>query len=361
MVTRKQLTSMSSSASQSSSNADLLLSTNKPQSVRDSATDESDDDETPASSCVSLFSFPSPTAVNAMVIQYFFSFVWLELVFYFLFALASATICKFVIPLNQRPIPYQIINDSLIKDFSLNNPYTPNKEVTIPDVTLGLIAIIGPIVALVVMSNTIGVTYNKTINSSQDGFEAEVVSSPPIGDTHKTMCMYFFTVGLSEFVTDGLKRYIGRLRPNFYSMCEFDEVSRQCMSTLSRIEQSRKSFPSGHSSLSFSSLCLVSFYALRQIRFYTLQNRKEAGIGRLSNLLSLALVTVFTVSPLLLASWVAASRIRDFWHHPSDVIAGIGIGSLSAIYGFGLWFPKSLKAVSREGGRRWAGDNDGYL
>lgn len=32
------------------------------------------------------------------------------------------------------------------------------------------------------------------------------------------------------------------------------------------------------------------------------------------------------ISPLLLAGWVALTRIRDYWHHPTDVMAGTALG-----------------------------------
>lgn len=32
------------------------------------------------------------------------------------------------------------------------------------------------------------------------------------------------------------------------------------------------------------------------------------------------------VSPLLLAGWVALTRISDYWHHPTDVMAGTTLG-----------------------------------
>jgi membrane-associated phospholipid phosphatase len=42
--------------------------------------------------------------------------------------------------------------------------------------------------------------------------------------------------------------------------------------------------------------------------------------------------------PLALAAWVAASRLVDNWHHPSDVLAGSAIGALSAVGSWALFY-----------------------
>ena len=48
------------------------------------------------------------------------------------------------------------------------------------------------------------------------------------------------------------------------------------------------------------------------------------------------------VAPLLFAVIVAASKVRDGWHHPVDVVAGAVIGSAFALMAYkmvyhGVW------------------------
>ncbi len=105
-------------------------------------------------------------------------------------------------------------------------------------------------------------------------------------------------MGISELVTQTIKYYVGRLRPNFYSMCGFDKESFDCTNGEMEME-ARMSFPSGHSSLSFcGAVCLVQFFIGR------------VGLGR--PMLSSAkrkMLTVLSFAPLLLSSWCATSRL----------------------------------------------------
>lgn len=88
----------------------------------------------------------------------------------------------------------------------------------------------------------------------------------------------------------------------------------------------RKSFPSGHTSLTFTSLTYLTLYLL------TLPPPPTA----LKKLTPIILTT-------LTSFWIASSRIVDHWHHPSDVVAGAFIGA--GMGGGGWW-------GFREGGRR---------
>jgi membrane-associated phospholipid phosphatase len=48
---------------------------------------------------------------------------------------------------------------------------------------------------------------------------------------------------------------------------------------------------------------------------------------------------LFVISglPLMLAIFIASSRVHDDMHHPADVVAGAIIGMSCAIFGHGLW------------------------
>jgi len=93
-------------------------------------------------------------------------------------------------------------------------------------------------------------------------------------------------------------------------MCEFTEELLKCTTlNLRLIEQSRKSFPSGHTSLTFSSYTILSLYILFHLKPKSASQR-IVSIG----------------VPIGIGCFVGASRIVDNWHHVSDVLGGAVIG-----------------------------------
>ena len=136
-----------------------------------------------------------------------------------------------------------------------------------------------------------------------------------------------FAIGLEELIVRTLKMYVGRLRPNFYSMCGFNKTTLQCMAPLSLQYEARQSFPSGHASLSFCSMGVLMWFGFGCL----------TSLFRDINHLKSKIVTLTAFSPLLYSTFVASSRIVDNWHHPSDVIAGAIIGFVSATISSYLW------------------------
>ena len=123
-------------------------------------------------------------------------------------------------PLNFRPVPYQLVGDYVIRDPSLDQAYG---SITIDDISLGIIGIAGPLAFFLVASNALFPRRSADYKC------------------HNALCSYFVGVGLSEGCTAFLKRYVGRLRPNFYAMCGWDDASLSCTETRAAvIEQARK-------------------------------------------------------------------------------------------------------------------------
>lgn len=148
----------------------------------------------------------------------------------------------------------------------------------------------------------------------------------------------FFLFGLltNASLTTLAKILIGRLRPNFLSMCgpKLDPyavlcdrlgkkylipgVDFECASNFRELDESRRSFPSGHSSSTFYTMIFLILYANK---FWT---KRELGL----------LVQLFQVVCFGLAVFVALSRILDNMHHVTDVLAGSVLGILVAIFTF---------------------------
>ncbi|XP_017106101.2 phospholipid phosphatase 1 [Drosophila bipectinata] len=140
--------------------------------------------------------------------------------------------------------------------------------------------------------------------------------------------------------TELAKHAVGRLRPHFFHACQprLDDgsscadvqnadlyveqfhCSNRDLSAL-QIRELHVSFPSAHSSLSFYSMFLLALYVDGAWR-------GRGGVRVLRHLLQFVL--------LMVALCVSLSRVADYWHHWSDVLAGALLGlayaTITAVY-----------------------------
>ncbi|KAG8840279.1 hypothetical protein FRB91_006342, partial [Serendipita sp. 411] len=100
------------------------------------------------------------------------------------------------------------------------------------------------------------------------------------------------------------------------------------------------SFPSGHSSMSFAGLTFLSLYLAGRFRLFTPHSSHGKHLY----------AYVLSVAPLLLASFVTSSRVSDFRHRGSDVLAGASLGILFAFIGYRYYYPW---LGSRDAGTPW--------
>lgn len=127
-------------------------------------------------------------------------------------------------------------------------------------------------------------------------------------------------IGLSEGTTQVLKLYVLRRRPNFYDLCQFDLSTKLCTAPFEKVLEAQMSFPSGHSSLSFCGMTFLSLYLQDQLVPTSAKSSSlPPGVIMMNRVVSL--------SPYAWALFVAASRVHDFWHFASDVIAGSLLGT----------------------------------
>ena len=82
--------------------------------------------------------------------------------------------------------------------------------------------------------------------------------------------------------------------------------------------EARKSWPSGHASVSSSGLCYLTFWAAGKLRVFSPELA-----GHPARLVAAGL-------PLCLAVFVAVSRVSDFYHHATDVLSGFALGTFLA-------------------------------
>lgn len=126
---------------------------------------------------------------------------------------------------------------------------------------------------------------------------------------------------VTGIITSAIKISVGRPRPDFLSRCFPDGASQfidlkstyDCPGNENDVLQGLKSFPSGHASLSFSSLGFVSLYIAGKLHVF---NR-----GRGQGLRFMAFIL-----PLIWALMISVSRTSDYHHHWQDVTVGSIIG-----------------------------------
>ncbi|KAH8371623.1 hypothetical protein KR093_008284, partial [Drosophila rubida] len=150
---------------------------------------------------------------------------------------------------------------------------------------------------------------------------------------YNTLRWFLFGHAAESLLKDMSKQLIGRLRPHFFDLCQprladggfcSDEQHRaggiyhtvySCSSNASAklLRDVHVSFPSGHSSMAFYGLVFMALY-LQTLR-----------------LPSTLLRPVCQLLCVGLAAFVGLSRVMDYKHHWSDVVAGSLLGASVAL------------------------------
>lgn len=233
-----------------------------------------------------------------------------------LFLICSWEWAASLLPTNHRPTPGQLVSlpdpppgrlgSIFVKDPTHNERFVSDADCTVPGWLLQAL-LAGQLVLLVAFSHFVR------------------------REAHIALPMYCWAVGLTELVTELLKNYVGRHRPQYYEACGWDDETHSCTwdpalmpdPTLPADEESH-SFPSGHSSLTMSAGLMLTLYALGVLP--AIQPRH-----RLGQQYMIRLLTPLALLPTALAIFVAASRVRDNWHFPSDVITGVVLGGTCSV------------------------------
>jgi len=167
---------------------------------------------------------------------------------------------------------------------------------------------------------------------------------------HQSIMGFCVSVALTMFVTSLIKVSVGRYRPDFISRCKVNvtkveeiydsykissEINfgpRNLYNTsictnpdTGVINEGRKSFPSGHSAFSFSTLAYLSLFLAGKIHLYD------------GNYIFWKLLLVLV--PNLIALYIALTRISDYRHHWQDIVVGSLIGILFSILSYFYYFP----------------------
>ncbi|XP_054737497.1 putative phosphatidate phosphatase isoform X1 [Anastrepha obliqua] len=219
-------------------------------------------------------------------------------------------------------------------DESLKHPF---KESTVRNWMLyiiGLVLPVGVIFAVeIVKSEHIKSSMDDSIPTRRYIF-MDYEIPPWLVECYKSIGVFGFGAAICQLTTDIAKYSIGRLRPHFFAVCQpilFDGTTCDdpinvgkyienftCKgddSTRRMLKEVRLSFPSGHSSFTFFTMVYTALYLQSRMNWHG------------SKLLRHFLQFLF----IMIAWYTALSRVSDYKHHWSDVLAGSTIGALTAV------------------------------
>ncbi|EJD41799.1 PAP2-domain-containing protein [Auricularia subglabra TFB-10046 SS5] len=160
---------------------------------------------------------------------------------------------------------------------------------------------------------------------------------------------------IMDLIVEMLKNRVGRLRPDFLDRCKWDAAISACTGNAEKVRDGRRSFPSGHSSSAFTGLGFVALLLAHKLL------AAPTGSGLVAS--RLARISI-VFAPLVLAGWIAVSRVEDYRHHVEDVFAGSLIGSLCILGTWHIYWPspfrsrKARAAATVQGPRRVYGTRD---
>lgn len=140
---------------------------------------------------------------------------------------------------------------------------------------------------------------------------------------YKVFGVFLFGAAVTMALTDVGKYTTGRLRPHFLSVCQPNQLALQnCTSSVYiediictrksdwKLHNARLSFPSGHASIAVYTATFLVLYLQKRVTW------KFTRLAKPCLQVMLALTGIF----------VALSRISDYMHHWSDVLAGAILG-----------------------------------
>mmetsp|Transcript_22615 Transcript_22615/g.62923 ORF Transcript_22615/g.62923 Transcript_22615/m.62923 type:complete len:388 (+) Transcript_22615:97-1260(+) len=265
---------------------------------------------------------------------------------------------------HQRPIPFQWLDNS--QDYVRNLVH--NEEIldeTIPD---ALLIVLGKLLPLSIQATLCWWQqqryrhHHRPHDGVNDNHDIDKINHH---DLHSTWCAYSLATGLNLLATEAIKLYVGYLRPIFYERCQPTDTYDSCQNDDGRID-ARKSFVSGHASLSFCGLTLLTLYLHHKwgmgwrVRQYQRQREQMAAWTAIPMAMRqqqqqqprfqdqpppswnvwvrARIISVLALLPMALALFIATSRIHDNRHFPADVVGGAVLGASVANYVHGLYF-----------------------
>lgn len=144
-------------------------------------------------------------------------------------------------------------------------------------------------------------------------------------ELHSLILSFYITILSTLFLTEFIKKFTGYPRPNFYALTSNPDA------TPYDLREAYQSFPSGHSSMSFAGLGFLSMFLYDTFSPLSARQRTVALVHFKSPIRAVKTTNPYTVlllcaTPLLLAAWIATTRVVNYWHHPADITCGSLLG-----------------------------------
>ncbi|KAL8433529.1 hypothetical protein ACSSS7_003820 [Eimeria intestinalis] len=258
-------------------------------------------------------------------------------------------------------------------DTSISLPY---RHETLSFGALLCIAVLGPVIFISLMEALLNAVARGRMRELREGGEAEGIPAKfgawkardALVELYKHLGAFLFSVVACWMLTETLKDVVGELRPHFISVCkpDWDRITCKhgesylyvddcrCTGDRRSVSQARRSFPSGHSAISFCGMLFTALYLQGRFKWQQsktapfrghasyVQDESAAGGRRRAGWKRAALDGLYwaveAATPclqillLLLAFYVAATRVVDHYHHIRDVVAGAFLGALTALH-----------------------------
>jgi len=138
-------------------------------------------------------------------------------------------------------------------------------------------------------------------------------------DLHNALLGFFSGWAITILATTILKLSVGEYRPNF------DRTSDTLASG------QREAFPSGHASTSFVTMIYLSLYLSGKWKVFC-QHQHGTVLGK----------AAICALPMVIAAFIAISRVIDYHHSIADVIAGSILGFSVGIMAYFLYWPSLM-------------------
>ncbi|KZV80136.1 PAP2-domain-containing protein [Exidia glandulosa HHB12029] len=210
-----------------------------------------------------------------------------------------------------------------LTDTSIQYPYAVHER--IPNTGLALISAVAPAVLVPVVS---------------------LLTQRTVADLHCGWLGLLVSLAITGSVTNIVKVVVGRPRPDLIDRCQPRQGSANapvwglvtdaiCTQVSDKILlDGWRSFPSGHSSLSFAGLGFLTFFLAGKVHLFD-----KIGSG---------IKAWLCITPLLGAALVAISRTMDYRHHATDVLSGSILGLVVSYFSYRQYYPPLDSPVSHK-------------
>ncbi|CAI5757270.1 unnamed protein product [Candida verbasci] len=232
--------------------------------------------------------------------------------------LATFLICFFFIVEHSPPFQRQFS----ITNLKISHPFSIDETITGPECIIISTFIPLAIITLVILVKN----YKNKYQSSHQALHILQIS----------ILSLLISLSLSGVITDILKNWIARHRPDFLSRCVPKiDTPRDILVGIDVctnpygdrvLMDGMRSTPSGHSSISFAGLGFLSIWLSGQFKLF-----KK---GDTHYLYKYILVSF----PIGFASFIALSRTQDYRHHFEDIIIGTILGCIFAFWSYNHYF-----------------------